>query len=152
MTLQAVPITITEANVFVANFHRHNKPTVGGKFAVGASDGERLVGVAIVGRPIARQLQDGWTLEVTRTCTIEDAPKNTNSFLYGCCWRAAKALGWKKLITYTLQSESGASLRGAGWKVVAEVDAHDGWKRSEPGQVREWQPVYGQAKLRWEAV
>lgn len=148
----AVPVSIPEANEYVANFHRHNKPTAGGKFAIGCSDGLQLVGVAIVGRPVARMLQDGWTLEVTRTCAEPDAPRNVNSFLYGCCWRAAKALGYRRLITYTLQTESGASLRGAGWKVVAELPVRGGWKRSEPGQIREWQPVYGQAKMRWEAA
>lgn len=144
-------MTLLEANQFVRNFHRHNKPTAGGLFAVGCSDGERLVGVAIVGRPVARLLDNGETTEVTRTCVLDDAPKGTCSFLYARCWQAARALGWRKMITYTLQSESGASLRGAGWRVVAELRGNTGvaWQ-NRPG--REWQAVVGQAKFRWEAV
>lgn len=151
MSVTIVPCTLQEACEFVGNFHRHNKPPQGGLFAVGASDGARLVGVAIVGRPVARLMQDGGTCEVTRCCVVIDAPKGTPSALYGACWRAARALGWSRLITYTLQSESGASLRGAGWRVVAERAANNPaqWQ-SRPG--REWQPVVGQAKLLWSAA
>ena len=145
----AVPMTITEAKEFISNFHRHNKAPQGGLFAVGASDGERLIGVAIVGRPVARMLDDGKTAEVIRCCVIDGSPKGSCSFLYSRCWKAAKALGWAKLITYTLQDESGASLRGAGWSVVAELKPSDPKRwQSRPG--REWQSVVGQAKLRWE--
>ena len=135
---------------FVRNFHRHNKPPPGGVFAVGASDGKGMVGVAIVGRPVSRHLDNGETLEVTRCCVLETAPKGCCSFLYAKSWQAAKALGWRKLITYTLQSESGASMRGVGWKCVAELKPNNpsGWQ-NRPG--RDWQPVVGQAKLRWEA-
>lgn len=150
MKLVAVPVKLKEAAEFVRNFHRHNKPPAGGLFAVGCSDGARMVGVAIVGRPVARTLDNGETAEVIRCCVLHDAPKGSCSFLYSRCWVAAKALGWKKLITYTLQSETGSSLRGAGWKVVAELHAGNpkGWI-NRPG--REWQEVVGQAKLRWEA-
>lgn len=150
MSLNAIPMKLTEAIEFVRNFHRHNKPPAGGLFAVGVSDGERCVGVAIVSRPVARRLDDGATVEVTRCCVHDDAPKGSCSFLYARCWQAAKALGWSRLITYTLQSESGASLRGAGWKVVAELAGSTGkaWQ-TRPG--RDWQEVTGQAKLRWEA-
>lgn len=149
--LTAIPISNKEAAEFVANFHRHNKSPRFSLFSVGASDGNQLVGVAIVNRPVARMLDDGETVEVIRCCVIDNAPKGTCSFLYARCWQAAKALGWKKLVTYTLQSESGASLRGAGWKVVAEIKERNpaDWQ-SRPG--REWQPVVGQAKFRWEAV
>lgn len=147
----AVPIKLKEAAEFVGNFHRHNKPPVGGLFSVGASDGTQLVGVAIVGRPVGRRLDDGQTVEVTRCCVIDDAPKGCCSFLYARCWQAAKALGWKRIVTYTLQSESGASLRGAGWRVVAELKPSNpsAWQ-TRPG--REWQPVVGQSKFRWEAA
>ena len=151
MSLVAVPMKLIEANEFVRNFHRHNKPTAGGLFAVGVSDGQRLVGVAIVGRPVARLLDNGRTVEVTRCCVVDDAPKGACSFLYARCWQAAKALGWEKLITYTLQSESGASLRGAGWKVVAELKGATG-KAWTNRAGREWQPVTGQDKFRWEAT
>jgi hypothetical protein len=150
MSLHAVPVGLAEAQEFIANFHRHNAAPVGYLFAVGASDGERLVGVATVGRPVARHLDNGETAEVTRCCVVDDSPKGTCSFLYAKCWQAAKALGWKKLVTYTLKSESGASLRGAGWRVVAQLRARnpESWQ-SRAG--RDWFPVVGQAKLRWEA-
>lgn len=145
-----VPCTLREAGAYVASFHRHNKPPQGGMFAAGASDGERLVGVAIVGRPIARLAQDGRTVEVTRCCVMDGSPKGTCSALYAACWRAARALGWSRMITYTLESESGASLRGAGWRVIAERAASDPAKwQSRPG--REWQSVVGQRKFLWEA-
>lgn len=149
--LRAVPMTLREACEFVTNFHRHNKAPQGGLFAVGCSDGVGLVGVAIVGRPVARMLDDGFTAEVVRCCVQDYAPKGACSFLYSRYWQAAKAMGWRKLITYTLQSESGASLRGAGWKVVAELTAKNpsAWQ-NRPG--REWQAVVGQSKFRWEAA
>ena len=147
--LYAVPINLKEAASFVESFHRHNRPPVGGLFAVGVSDGSGLLGVAIVGRPVARGLQDGYTAEVTRTCVKDDSPRNCNSFLYGACWRAARAMGYTKLVTYTLQSESGASLRGAGFNVVAEVAVRNNpWQG--PDRSRDWQSVYGQLKFRWE--
>jgi hypothetical protein len=149
--LVAVPMKLTEAIEFVRNFHRHSLPPIGGLFAVGVSDGSRLVGVGIVSRPVSRSLDDGQTAEVTRCCVVDDAPKGSCSFIYARCWQAAKALGWTRLVTYTLQSESGASLRGAGWKVIAQLQPRDagGWQ-NRPG--REWQEVVGQAKLRWEAA
>ena len=151
MQLHAVPIKLNEAIEFVRNFHRHNKPPISGLFAVGVSDGNTLVGVAIVSRPIARYLDNGETVEVIRCCVVNDAPKGSCSFLYSRCWQAAKALGWSKLITYTLQSESGASLRGAGWTTVAELNGSKGkgWQ-NRPG--REWQEVIGQSKFRWEVT
>jgi hypothetical protein len=150
MSLQAVPMKLSEAIEFVKNFHRHNKPPAGGLFAVGVSDGLKLVGVAIVSRPVSRFLDDGATAEIIRCCVMDDAPKNSCSFLYARCWNACRALGWSKLITYTLQSESGSSLRGAGWKVVAELAGSTGkaWQ-TRPG--RDWQEVTGQQKFRWEA-
>lgn len=151
MKLTAVPVKITEAMEFVGNFHRHNRPPAGGLFAVGVSNGVELVGVAIVGRPVARALDNGETAEVVRCCVTPEAPLGACSFLYARCWQAARALGWRKLITYTLQSESGASLRGAGWRTVAELDAGrpQDWQNRAG---REWHPVTGQAKLRWEAA
>jgi len=150
--MKIVPMSLSEANEFVANFHRHNKPVQGAKFSIGASDGDRLIGVAIVGRPVARRLDDGITAEVTRCCVLDDAPKGTCSFLYSRAWRAWQALGGHRLVTYTLQSESGASLRGAGWRVVGQSGGFaegKGWT-TRPG--REWQSVIGQAKFRWEVA
>ena len=151
MPLSIVPVGWSEAQDFVRSFHRHNKPPIGHVFSVGVSDGAELVGVAICGRPVARMLDDGQTLEVTRCCVNESAPKGACSFLYSRAWRAARALGWSRLITYTLQSEGGASLRGAGWMQVGVVPARNpsDWQNRAG---REWQPVVGQAKFRWEAA
>ena len=80
MKLQVIPISLREANEFVINFHRHSKKTRGHKYSIGASDGENLVGVAIVGRPVARKLDDGFTAEVLRVCVKDDSPKNTCSY------------------------------------------------------------------------
>ena len=151
MALELIPLSLKEANEYVFSFHRHNKPTVGGKYAIGVSDGDGLVGVAIVGRPVARMLDDTTTAEVLRVCTTETSPKNTCSMLYGACWRAWKAMGGKRMVTYTLKSESGSSLRGAGGKVIAESrSTAQGWSRKQ--RKRDWQPVFGQMKLRWEAA
>ena len=111
--LSLVPMTLKRANAFVAAFHRHHKPVVGQKFSLGCEQDGVLVGVAIVGRPVSRHLDDGTTLEVTRLCTT--GQKNVCSFLYGAAARAARALGYEKIITYTLDTEPGVSLRAAGW-------------------------------------
>ena len=117
--LELVPISLKEANAFVSEHHRHHKPVVGHKFSVGASDGGKVVGVAIVGRPVSRYLDDGNTLEVTRLCA--DGTKNACSFLYSACWRCAKNMGYKKVITYILESETGSSLKASGWKCVGKA-------------------------------
>jgi len=120
MSLSIVPISIQDAREFVARHHRHHRPPLSGLFAVACADlGGGIVGVAIVGRPVARELQDGFTAEVTRLAT--DGARNACSMLYGAAWRAAKALGYRRLVTYVLASEPGTSLRAAGWSLVAEV-------------------------------
>ena len=129
--LEIVPITFREAKEYVNKYHRHLKATMKGyKFAIACSDGEKIVGVAIVGRPIARHLNDGWTLEVLRTCT--DGTKNVNSMLYGASWRVAKNLGFKKLISYVRADETGNSLKAAGYKIVAEVKGKSWNRKSRP--------------------
>ena len=117
--LEIVPMTLQEANAFVEQHHRHHKPATGHKFSIGCTDGEKIVGVAIVGRPVSRYLDDGWTLEVNRLCT--DGTHNACSMLYAAAWRAARAMGYHKLITYILDSESGTSLKAAGWKCVGQA-------------------------------
>lgn len=144
--MMVVPITLAEANAFVRRHHRHHKPVPGCKFVLAVADGNEVVGVAVVGRPVSRHLDDGWTLEVNRTCTTE--VKNANSMLYGATWRATRALGYRRLITYTLPSESGASLRGAGWRVVGECGGGSWSRLSRPRVDRH--PLQG--KLLWEAV
>lgn len=117
LTVIAVPLA--EANEFVRLHHRHHKPTVGHKFSMGVADENGTVrGVAIIGRPVGRYLDDGQTLEVNRVAT--DGCPNACSALYGAARRATFALGYRRLITYTLVSEPGTSLRAAGWKCLGE--------------------------------
>lgn len=120
MTLQLQPITFAEASAFIRQHHRHHLPSVGWKFGVAVNDGANVVGVVTVGRPVARALDNGWTLEVTRLCTTGE--KNAASMLYGAAWRAAKALGYRRLVTYTLVSEPGTSLKAAGWTALYQTD------------------------------
>ena len=128
MRLRIVPVTFRQAQAFIAAYHRHHKPPRGMKFCIGVDADGQLAGVATVGRPVARVYDDGYTLEVNRTCT--DGTPNVNSMLYGAAWRAAKALGYRRLITYTQAGESGASLRAAGYRVIAEREARDNWASS----------------------
>ncbi|MFF4276187.1 XF1762 family protein [Streptomyces sp. NPDC001536] len=124
--LHLVPVRQKDAKAFVATWHRHHRPPAGSVFCVGAADDAGVLhAVAMVGRPVARVLDNGQTLEVTRTAT--DGVRNANSLLYGAAWRAAKALGYTRLITYTQAGESGASLRGAGWQVIAQRPPRRGW-------------------------
>lgn len=132
MSLQLVPVSFAEAKAFVAAWHRHHSPPVGHKFSIGVAHDDLLVGVAMVGRPVARHYDDGRTLEVNRTCT--DGTPNANSMLYGAAWRATSALGYRRLVTYTQSDESGASLRAVGWKVIAERPSRPGW--SAPSRPR----------------
>ena len=144
MKLRSVPLPLDEANAFVAQHHRHHKPVVGHKFSIGAALGEQIVGVVIVGRPVARGRDDGLTLEVTRLCT--DGTKNACSFLYGAAARAGFALGYKRIGTYILQSEDGVSLRAAGWKMISEVKGRSWSCQSRPRVDKH--PTQG--KLLWE--
>lgn len=146
MKLAVTPITLREARAYVADHHRHHEPPQGGLFAVAASVGEVVVGVAIVGRPVARMADNGWTAEVTRLCT--DGTRNACSLLYSAAWRAARALGYRKLITYTLPEEGGASLRAAGWKCLGEAGGGS-WTRAERPRF-DTHPT--QQKLKWEAA
>lgn len=124
------PITFAEASAFIREHHRHHIPSVGWKFGVAVNNGNDVVGVCTVGRPVARHLDDSWTLEVTRNCT--DGTPNACSMLYGAAWRAAKALGYKRLITYTLKSEAGTSLRASGWAVLYETSGGSWSCKSRP--------------------
>lgn len=174
--LVIVPIDFAEANAFIEAHHRHHRPVPGTKFHIAVArsvKGEYLgskcdvhgtitdpacfhcepaygeeksviCGVAMVGRPVARMLDDGWTLEVNRTCT--DGTKNVNSMLYGASWRATKALGYRRLITYILAQESGVSLTAAGWKCIGKAGGGN-WSRASRPRVDK-HPL--QTKLRWE--
>jgi hypothetical protein len=114
-----VPMEFAVAAAFVREHHRHHTPPAGHKFSIGAMDGEQLIGVVIVGRPVARRRDDGRTLEVTRLCTT--GQRNACSFLYGAAARAAFALGYRRIGTYILKREPGTSLVAAGWKLIGET-------------------------------
>jgi len=144
-TLRVVPSNLLEANAFVSEKHRHHKPVVGHKFSVAiADDSGEIRGVAIVGRPVSRMLDNGWTLEVNRCCT--DGVKNGCSMLYRAAWRVCVALGYTRLITYTLPEEGGSSLRGAGFTLIGERGGGT-WNRSSRPRV-DAHPT--QVKLMWE--
>lgn len=146
MSLTLVPIKLDTANAFVLRHHRHHKPVQGHKFSVGvATDDGRLVGAAIIGRPVSRGSDDGFTAEVTRVCT--DGTRNACSILYGAAARAAKAMGYRNVQTYILDEEDGASLRASGYQPVATT-AGGRWVRSEGTARRDDQP--NGPKQRWE--
>jgi hypothetical protein len=128
--LRIVPITWKQAVAFNGEKHRHHRrPPAGCKWAIGVEDesGE-LRGVALCGRPVSRELDDGRTIEVSRTAT--DGCYNANSALYGACWRIAVAMGYRRIVTYTQEGETGASLRAANYEVVRELPARGSWAAS----------------------
>lgn len=120
--LQPVPITQEEARIFIRRHHRHHLPPIGDIFRVALACEGNIVGVATVGRPVARMLDDGWTAELSRCC-VADVPeaRHAASKLYAMAWRIAREIGYHRLITYTLKSESGTSLVAAGWKALYET-------------------------------
>lgn len=151
--LQIVPLTLAKANAYVVENHRHHKGVVGHRFSIGVTDEEGTMrGVAIIGRPIARHFDDGFTAEVTRSCT--DGTPNANSALYGAARRAWKAMGGRRLVTYTQEGESGASLRGAGFTVVAQRPARGSWAEHSVALRDTRDPVGhgGVARTLWEAI
>ncbi len=155
--LEIRPITLRDANAYVAEMHRHNLPTNGHKFSIAcyeAGGGGRLCGVAIAGQPVARKLDDGLTIEIRRVCT--DGTRNACSILYGACARCARDMGYKRVITYTLVSEPGTSLRAAGFTRMGEAGGTDWNMPSRPrevsqitlfGEVRKYP---NEKKIRWE--
>jgi hypothetical protein len=144
--LRLKPITFRQAKAFIKEHHRHHKPPQGHKFSIGVVQGDRLVGVVTVGRPVNRTLDDGWTAEVTRCCT--DGTKNACSMLYGAAWRAAKAMGYIRIVTYTLITEEGTSLKAAGWTRTVHV-RHVPWKNKSRPDRAEQQAI---DKWRWEVL
>jgi len=152
-----VPINKTRARQFVEEYHRHNEApsAMQVSFAVGLECDGELVGVMTAGRPVARGLDDGFTLEVNRTC-VRDFHRNANSRLYGACARAAKALGYKRLVTYTLTTETGASLKATGFAGPIDIGTRS-WANDTKTRVRYDETLWGErknaaniAKYRWE--
>lgn len=147
MKLTLQPITQREAFAFIAEHHRHHDPPRGAKFAIGCNDGEQVRGVVVVGRPVSCELQaSGYVAEVLKCCT--DGAPNACSILYAAAWRAARAMGYRRLVTYMLAEEGGASLRASGWRCVGEAGGGS-WSRDGRPRV-DTHPT--QAKLRWEAA
>ena len=154
MSLRIVPLDLKAANAYVARHHRHNKPTNGHKFSVGAMKDGTIVGVCICGKPVARKLDDGKTLEVRRVCT--DGTYNACSVLYGAAARIAREMGYERVITYTLQSEPGTSLKASGWRRVCEAGGVSWDMPSRPREEsqttlfgEEWK-YPSEPKYRWE--
>ncbi|MEU4511794.1 XF1762 family protein [Nonomuraea wenchangensis] len=145
--MELVPVSFGQACAFVAGAHRHLRPPRGHKFSIGAALGEVLVGVAIVGRPVARHYDSGRTLEVTRLAT--DGTRNACSLLYGAAWRAGRALGYQRMITYTRDDEQGASLRASGWQPVAVRAPRGGW--SCPSRPRSDDDAERVGRTLWQA-
>lgn len=163
--LELCPVTITEAQVFVDRHHRHHDAPQGGLFAVAVSApcpcndardptcalcegaGRWIIGVAVIGRPIAPERQDGYTAEITRVC-VREGFKNACSMLYGASWRAARSLGYRRIGTYTRKDEPGTSLRAAGYRLIAETRARS-WAKDNPSRPRvdKTDPVQ---RLLWE--
>lgn len=137
-------ISFKDACDYVNEHHRHHIAPQGHKFSIAATKNNAIVGVVICGRPVARYLDDGDTLEVTRLAS--NGTRNTCSFLYQAAWRATRALGYKRLITYILESESGTSLRAAGWKCLGSCGGGS-WDRSSRKR-SDKHPL--QEKIKWE--
>lgn len=143
------PLSLKEAQTFINEHHRHNIAPIRDKFRIGLNDGEKVIGVVMVGRPIARHNDDGWTLEVNRLCVL-DGYKDACSMLYGAAWRVTRAMGYKKLITYTLKTEPGTSLVAAGFKVIGETKATPkGWDVPSRPRVKPKRYPEGQKTI-WE--
>ncbi len=140
-------IELKDANAFVEQYHRHHKPVVGHRFSIACVIDDTVHGVAIVGRPVARMVDPSTTLEVTRLVT--DGTANACSFLYGAAARAGKELGYSKIQTYILESETGITLKASGWKIAA-VTQGGGWKHTDGKPRRTDQPT--EKKIRWEKV
>lgn len=146
MSLILQPIILREANAFVKRHHRHHVPVQGAKFAIACTKEGKLVGVVIVGRPVSRHMDDGFTAEVTRLCT--DGTYNACSLLYGAAWRAARAMGYTRMITYTLESEDGSSLKAANFHFLGFAG---GGNWNKPGRSRADTPNLLQCQKRlWE--
>jgi hypothetical protein len=149
VSLRIVPVSFRDAAAFVAAHHRHHQPPKGHKFSIGVADGEVLVGVVVVGRPVSRVIAaEGGTLEVLRSAT--DGTRNANSMLYGAARKVTFALGFDRLITYTQDGESGASLRAAGFRVLARRPARAGWNM--PSRPRTDAAPTGIARTLWESA
>ena len=155
--LSVRPVSIKQANDFIRDYHRHHRPTVrnNGKWALaGVNERGEIIGVAVTAAPVSAAYMDGYTIEISRLCVKEGAPKGSCSFLLSKCCAIWRLMGGRRVLTYTLQSESGASLRGAGWCLVGDVRPHRRWegKTRLDGIERASLPIYRVPKSRWEKI
>lgn len=139
-----IPLKLKQANKFIIDHHRHHNKVQGHKFSIGLHVNDKLVGVAVCGRPVSRHLDNGYILEITRLCT--DGTKNACSKLYSSCAKIAKELGYNKIITYILDSETGHSLLATGW--VCEGKGLGGlkWKRNDGIRTDTITDLFGEQK------
>lgn len=141
--MKIAPITFKEASEYINKYHRHHKATVGCKFCISVIDDEgNIHGVAVCGRPVSRELDDGFTLEINRVCT--DGTMNACSMLYGACCRIAKNMGYRSVVTYTLQSENGASLKASNFICEGKAGGTHWTGARDKGQ-----DIPAEMKLRW---
>lgn len=144
--MKVVPLSLAQANDFVTRLHRHHKKSQGHKWSIGVIEDDKLVGVAIAGRPVARLLDNGLTLEITRLCT--DGTKNACSILYSACARAAKAMGYEKIQTYILESELGTSLKASGWNYETTTSGNGRFNKNRKDSIDRQEDLLGK-KQRW---
>ncbi len=144
--MKIVPITQKKAKEFINQHHRHHKAPVGDIFRIGLKDDSKLVGVIMVGRPVARFYDDGFTLEVNRLCVL-NGYKNACSMLYGAAARAGKSLGYTRILTYTLCIEPGTSLKAVGWNKESTVKGRKWSTKSRPREQKSLFQEYD--KVRW---
>ena len=145
MKLEITPISINNAKIFIDKHHRHHKSPQGGLFAISVTESEDIVGVCIAGRPVSRHFDNGYTVEVVRLAVL-DGYKNACSMLYSAVWRASRAMGYKKAITYILKKEPGTSVKAAGWKCIGEAGGGS-WDRKSRPRIDKHPP---QMKLKFE--
>lgn len=146
--MNLVPVTLRAANAYIEEHHRHHGKVQGHKFSIGAERGGELIGVVVVGRPVARMLDDGKTAEVTRLC-VQEGFRNACSKLYAAAWRAARAMGYLRLVTYILASETGITLKAAGWTRSEQRSEGGSWSR--PSRPRDDKHPL-EPKVRWEVT
>lgn len=144
--MKVAPITFKGASLYINQYHRHHRATVGCKFCISVVDDDgQLHGVAVCGRPVSRHLDDGETLEINRVCT--DGTRNACSMLYGACCRIAKEMGYRKVITYILESESGASLKASNFTCEGQAGGTHWTGCRDRGQ-----NIPAEMKTRWVRV
>jgi hypothetical protein len=148
VSLRVIPLRLRFANKLVDDWHRHHQPARGHRFSIGAIDETgTLHGAAIVGRPVSQGFDPDKVAEVVRLVT--NGKKNAPSLLYAAAARACREMGFEKIQTYILESETGTTLLAAGWTLEARTKGGD-WNRPSRGGRRTDQPM--EDKQRWSKI